>query len=337
MDPISHLACGRTLIALVRREAATRGAVGAAVLGSVAPDVDAGFVPFGWDRYLRAHEIGTHSLLGALACAVLTAAVIRPARRDAPFLRLVTAAAIGTFSHLTLDVISGARLRLFWPIADPHVSLPLVAMADPVLLSLLVLAVILLAVVGPQRQRIAAGIALAAVALFLTVKGVLALNAVQAYESARPPDAVDARVIEAAWGTLREWTVFDRTGDEVRAWRVTAGVPGADLLLHWPRPRIDGVVSASTAWPTVRNFQRPHDLQLVTVAARSSGHLTVLWSDVRFCWDANTRPTSGDQPILLAGDGRRLACGLWFGGEVDADGRLVRQIVRVGTWVHARP
>jgi len=259
---------------------------------------------------------------------VLTAAVIRPARRDTPFLRLVAAAAIGSLSHLTLDVVSGARIRLFWPVADPHVSLPLVAMADPILLTLLVLAVIALAVFGRPRQRVVSALALGVIALFLTAKGVLAINAVRAYESARPPEPVEARVIEAGWGTLREWTVSDRTADNVRAWRVTAGVPGADLLLHWPRPRLEGLVAASTAWPTVRNFQRPHNLQLATVAARSNGHLTVLWSDVRFCWDANIRPATGDQPVLLAADGRRIACGLWFGGEVDADGRLVRQVVQ---------
>ncbi len=52
MDPISHVAFGRTLVALTRSDGATRGTVGAAVLGSLAPDVDAVFMPFGWDRYL---------------------------------------------------------------------------------------------------------------------------------------------------------------------------------------------------------------------------------------------------------------------------------------------
>jgi len=334
MDPISHVAFGRTLVAL--EEPATRGTIGAAMLGSLAPDIDALFMPFGWDRYLRAHEIGTHSLLGALACAVLSAAVIRPARRGTRFTRLLGGAAIGTLSHVVLDVVSGARLRLFWPFADLHVTLPLVAMADPILLSLLVAGVIGLTAAGRRHQRFAAAAALTIVGLFLSVKGMLALSAIHAYESVRPADPVDARVVEAGWATMREWTVFDRTATEVRAWRVKAFKPGAELWLQWPRPRLDGLVAASTAWPTVRNFQRPHELQLATVAAQSGGHVTVLWSDVRFCWDASARPATGDQPVLLAGDGRRLACGLWFGGEVDADGRFVRQIVRVGTWVQAR-
>ena len=336
MDPVSHVAFGRTLIALRRPGSTASGTIGAAMLGSLTPDIDAAFMPFGWDRYLRVHEIGTHSILGALACAVLTGGVIWPARRETRFTWLLGGAAIAALGHLALDVVSGAALRLFWPFADRHVTLPLVAMADPILLSLLVAGVIALIAAGRHRQRLAAGIALAVVGLFLSVKGMLALNALHAYESARPTETVDARVVEAGWATMRDWTVFDRTESEVRAWRVKAGSPGADLLLHWPRPRLDGLVAASTAWPTVRNFQRPHDLQLVTIAAQTDGHVTVLWSDLRFCSDARDRPSPGDQPVLLGDDGRRMACALWFGGEADADGRLVRQIVRVGTWVQTR-
>ena len=228
------------------------------MLGSLTPDIDAAFMPFGWDRYLRVHEIGTHSILGALACAVLTAgrdlagtprdAFHMAARRcgdrhpwpPRPRRRLRRGA----------SACSGRSLTA-------HVTLPLVAMADPILLSLLVAGVIALIVAGRHRQRLAAGAALAVVGLFLSVKGMLALSALHAYESARPAETVDARVVEAGWATMRDWTVFDRTESEVRAWRVKAGSPGADLLLHWPRPRLDGLVAASTAWPTVRNFQRP--------------------------------------------------------------------------------
>ena len=336
MDPISHLAFGRTLVALTRQGRSTRGTIGAAMLGSLAPDVDAVFMPFGWDRYLRAHEIGTHSLVGAMACAVVSAALIRPARRETRFVALLSGAAIGTLSHLVLDVVSGARVRLFWPFADPHVTVPLVAMADPILLSILVAGAIGVVLARGRHQRVAAAAALTIAGVFLAVKGVLALSAIRTYELGRSADPVDARVVEASWGTLREWTVFDRTASEVRAWGVRAGTPRADLLLHWPRPRLEGLVGDSIDWPTVRNFQRPHELQLVTVAAEAGGHFMVLWSDVRFCWDASARPPSGDQPVLLAADGRRLACGLWFGGEVDADGRVLRQIVRVGTWVQTR-
>src|SRR3954453_19999331 len=163
MDPISHLAFGRTLIALARQGRSRRGTIGAAMLGSLAPDIDAVFMPFGWDRYLRAHEIGTHSLIGALACAAASAAVVRSARRETRFSPLFGAAAIGTLSHLVLDVASGARVRLFWPLADRHITLPLVAMADPILLALLVAGVIGLILAGRDRQQIAAAAGLSVV------------------------------------------------------------------------------------------------------------------------------------------------------------------------------
>ena len=99
---------------------------------------------------------------------------------------------------------------------------------------------------------------------------------------------------------------------------------------------VAGLHVMSATWPAVRNFRHAHDLTLATVAAQNDGRVEVLWSDVRFCWDAGSQPPSEGQPVLVAEDGRRVACGLWFGGEVDADGRLVRQIVRVGTWVQAR-
>ena len=46
----------------------------AASLGALAPDVDALFMPAGWDIYLRAHDIGTHSLVGSVPVAFAVAA-----------------------------------------------------------------------------------------------------------------------------------------------------------------------------------------------------------------------------------------------------------------------
>ena len=83
MDPVSHVAFGRTLMALDSRRTLGPGAIAACVLGSLAPDLDAVFMPIGWDIYLRHHQGGTHSLIGSIACAALTAAVVRPLRNAA--------------------------------------------------------------------------------------------------------------------------------------------------------------------------------------------------------------------------------------------------------------
>ena len=67
MDPVSHVIFGRTLIALDRRGRFGAGAIAAAVLGALAPDIDVLAVWRGWDVYLRVHEIGTHSIVGSVA------------------------------------------------------------------------------------------------------------------------------------------------------------------------------------------------------------------------------------------------------------------------------
>ena len=141
MDPLSHAAFGSTLIGAVTSNqlepARCAACVVAAALGSLAPDLDAALMPFGWDRYLRAHEVGTHTIVGTLACAPVTAAAVRFFSRPGSYWRLTLSAWIGAASHVLLDLVSGARLRPGWPLIDTAVSVPLVAMADPWLLALL--------------------------------------------------------------------------------------------------------------------------------------------------------------------------------------------------------
>jgi len=142
MDPVSHAALGRTLIAAFaagrQRARPPRARVAAAVLGALSPDLDALLMPFGWDRYLRVHEIGTHTIAGTLACAALTAAAVRLFAREGRYAWLLLPAWLGAGSHVLLDLLSSARLRPGWPAVDTVVSLPVVAMADPWLFALCV-------------------------------------------------------------------------------------------------------------------------------------------------------------------------------------------------------
>ena len=131
MDPLSHVVIGRALIAAVDDDTdrRRRGAGAAAVLGALAPDVDAIMVPFGWDIYLRAHEIGTHSVAGALLVggasglivAALARVLVRTGRPD--LRRFALAGIVGALSHVALDLVCGARIRLAWPFADGRVTL----------------------------------------------------------------------------------------------------------------------------------------------------------------------------------------------------------------------
>src|SRR5258705_13863449 len=77
MDPLTHVVVGRAVIAALPDEHRLgRGAAAAAVLGALAPDVDAPVALAGWGRYLRVHEIGTHSIAGAAVAAWAAAAVV---------------------------------------------------------------------------------------------------------------------------------------------------------------------------------------------------------------------------------------------------------------------
>ena len=130
---------------------------------------DAVLMPVGWDIYLRVHEIGSHSLLGSLGIAALSALVVRLSVRGSRYPRLVAAAWIGGLSHLALDILSGAQVLLGWPLTNGRMSLPLVAMAEPVLIAIFLIGSFALLMAGSQarRQRLAAAVVLA-VALYFT-------------------------------------------------------------------------------------------------------------------------------------------------------------------------
>jgi len=76
MDPLTHIVIGRAVVAAARDESRNRVVGAAAILGALSPDVDSALVFAGWDRYVRAHQFGTHSLLGALTMAMVTAVVV---------------------------------------------------------------------------------------------------------------------------------------------------------------------------------------------------------------------------------------------------------------------
>ena len=341
MDPVSHMAFGRTLIRLVpftrRLDSPPRGCVAAAVLGSLSPDLDAAVMPLGWDRYLRVHEVGTHTIVGSLACALVTAAVVLAFARQTRYSWLTLSAWIGAVSHILLDLVSSARMRPGWPFVDAVVSLPLVAMADPWLFTLCVCGPVALWIAGRSRGRQTGAMVLAVLAVFFLVKAALGILAFSSYERAsnRSGENVLARVIEAKWASLSTWHIFDRTATRVRVW--SAGTDGSVLeVLSWPVGPDTTLVSSSRSLSTVRNFLRAHELGFAVTLPQGEGRTVVLWSDIRFCWDA--KPDVPDlEPIVQSATGaRRIACALWFGGELDAEGRPQLEMVKVGGFTQTR-
>ena len=317
MDPLSHIVAGRAVVAMVDNGCHGRGFGAAAILGALSPDLDIVLAPAGWDIYLRAHQAGTHSIVGGLLVACAAAAVVRrllPGSRYAP---LAVAAAGAAMSHLALDAVSGARIRLAWPFADPRVGVPLVAMADPWLIAIFVTGLLAL---WPARRRLRtiAAVTLGAAIAFLCLKGALLDRAVRAAHL----DAASPRAAEVRWGSLTEWDVYDRTPTAVRAWRINSEKGPAFLRLSQPLLGESTLVVASRSLDTVKNFLRAHEFGFAVETVESDGRTAVRWSDLRYCG--------------RSADGA-LRCTLWFGGVFGPDGRALTQEVTIGTHQQRRP
>jgi membrane-bound metal-dependent hydrolase YbcI (DUF457 family) len=330
MDPVSHVAFGRTLIALDGDRRLGPGGIAACLVGSLIPDVDAVFMPSGWDVYLVHHQGGTHSLIGSIACAVVAAALVK-ARVAGRFGSLLLAAWAGTAGHVLLDLISGADVRVLWPFG-PRAAVPLFAMADPWLGGVLVLGVLWL-VLGRARARHAAGIVL------IVVIGISAAKAMLYVRTRYVADAQDPsaqmRRAEVEWGSLTRWLVYAAGPDSVNARRVDPLTGTVTPLMDVARNVHDPLVERSLQFDTVQNFLAAHDVTFAVVTGDRSTQ-QVLWSDLRYCGEPERHvppwaPTS-------AGGSSPVSCGLWFGGEFEpGTGAPRAAIVHVGHIVQRRP
>jgi membrane-bound metal-dependent hydrolase YbcI (DUF457 family) len=329
MDPVSHALFGRALVATVRTPAArSRGLAAAAVLGALSPDIDCVFMPVGWDIYLRVHSVGTHSLIGALAVAALTGGFVHLLVRSSAF-ALLTAAVAGALSHLLLDVICGAPLQLLWPISTREFALPLVAMADPWLLGMLVFATV--AFTARRNTASDARRLVAAITLFLAAKGALLYVALNQPHTIERGGIAAASMVTARWGSLRDWYVFDRTATRLLKWRITALGGPATTEISWPLPAESTLVRASRSLDTVRNFLDVHRFAFAREQATDLDRRLVMWSDVRFC-----AVVSGGEGRVAAAASEHLDCQLWVGGVFGRDGRAIAQQVRIGGFVQNR-
>src|SRR5436190_320903 len=130
MDPVSHLLMGRIAVAALERrpgETFGPGTGTAACLGALAPDIDFVLMPSGWDLYLRLHQVGTHSGMGACLLGGAVGLLLRFTVRGSRTYRLALAASIAAGTHLLLDLCSGASIGLAWPFLSTSFTLPLVA------------------------------------------------------------------------------------------------------------------------------------------------------------------------------------------------------------------
>jgi membrane-bound metal-dependent hydrolase YbcI (DUF457 family) len=319
MDPLTHIVVGRALTAAAARDVRPQSlALGAAaVTGALCPDIDSIVAFAGWDRYLRVHQFGTHSLLGAVLVACSAAALVRLRSPRSGWLPLLGAAIGGALSHVALDLVSGAEIAIGWPLFERRISLPLVAMADPWLITVCV-AGLLCVWRGRVPMRAAARLLIATVCLFLVFKGAMLASALVSTDVPRTtPNAVEAR-----WGSFTEWTVYGRSADAVHATMVaSSGAPGV-LVMSEAVESDSPLVAASKSLDAVRNFLAVHEFAFPVVRTGKAAQVTVMWSDLRYCSPAPS-PDS-------------IRCDIWAGGVFDRSGRAVTQEVRVGGLIQRR-
>jgi membrane-bound metal-dependent hydrolase YbcI (DUF457 family) len=320
MDPVSHVALGYALINLRPR----RGSVLAVTLGALSPDIDVVLLPTGWDRYVVAHQAGTHSLIGAVICGLLAGALARAVRRGSSFAVLAGAAVVGALSHVWFDLVCGASIRVWWPVSETVLSnRGLFAMADPVAAFVIALSAMLVWQARESRRRRAVWI-IGLFACFIAGKTASRLYAEALFAPGR---ARPAERVEAAWGSIARWHFYSRTPTSLERWDV-------DIVTRSGRRQIevalvDGdagdarLAAASLEWETVRNFRRSHDLTFSTVThtGPNSGDARVMWSDLRYC---------------RIGAGHALQCSVRVGGEVSANASRPRLIVEIGQFVQTR-
>ena len=334
MDPVSHAIVGSTLV-VADRQARLGSAAGAmAAVGALSPDVDLVVAPFGWDRYLGVHEIGTHSIPGALCCAAVAAALAY-AGGAGSYRLLAVASGVGALSHLALDVLSGATIRLLWPFADTRFSAPLVAMADPWLAGILAIGFFVRWMPRVDRALVAR-VALAAATALLVSKAVLLEQAWRHYSNATAAVPAVAALPEAEWGSLTGWLFSDRIEDGVRRWHVDVRTGDVQQRLEVAANLGTEVARRSIGFEPVRHLRRTHEFVFAS-AQDVTGGTRVIWSDVRYCWN----PTALGQLTIRPGLPQRptqapLACGLWFGGMIGPDGTLEHELVIVGDYVRER-
>src|SRR5207245_5816706 len=142
---------------------------------------------------------------------------------------------------------------------------------------------------------------------------------------------VPLTAVEAQWGSLTEWQIFERAPTELRAWSVGArGGPPAIVMREALGPDTP-LVQISRSLDAVQNFLAVHEFAFPVEKPAGLGRTEVLWSDLRYCW-----PTRPDDAPLVRTRGSRSG-GVWVGALFGIGPRPVTQRGPVGAAPDTRP
>jgi membrane-bound metal-dependent hydrolase YbcI (DUF457 family) len=292
-----------------------KGMTAALVLGSMLPDVDAALAPRGFDFYLRAHSSGTHSFVGAIVEALLLGGLLRARVRGSRALTLLTASWVGVLGHVFWDLADGSDIKLLRPFSDTAFGWHLVAMGDPIVLSILAGAVVC-SWRWPQRAPRIAVAGLVMLGLLLAVKTVSQRWARTRYGESMVTRTTGAFEVAPEIGGLFDWTIYDRVGNKVRAWRIDARKGTVRLAFERNDAFDSPAVATSRRLPVVRAFFEFSKIPFVRVETEGTRYL-VLWSDVRYCSASE--------------------CDLSFGGVFDQAAAPLYQMIQIGGFRQRRP
>jgi membrane-bound metal-dependent hydrolase YbcI (DUF457 family) len=315
VDPVSHLLFGRTVALTIRRRPEMHGLTSALVLGSILPDIDILLVPRGFDWYLRAHAAGTHSLVGSIIEAGLLALFLRVVVRGSRLPTLLAASWVGAAGHIFTDLAAGSDIRVLEPFSRAVVGWHLVAMGDVMVLSTLAAAV-LCAWRWPPRAPPIAAAALCVLALLLGVKAASQARALARYHEAVIADPPIAVEVEPDVFHPFEWTIYDRIGERVRAWRVHGRAGTVSLAFERLDARGASLAALSLELPVVRRFVALSRIPFARLEREGERRL-VFWSDARWC--------SSER------------CDVSFGGTFDAGDVPLDQLIQIGDFRQTRP
>jgi membrane-bound metal-dependent hydrolase YbcI (DUF457 family) len=292
-----------------------KGMTAALVLGSMLPDADAALAPLRFDLYLRAHASGTHSLVGAMVETCVLAVVLHTLVRGSRLLTLLIASWVGVIGHIFWDLADGSDMNVLRPFSDAPFGWHLVAMGDPIVLGILAVA----ALFAWRWRRCAPPIAIAALVmlgLLVAVKTASQQWARARYDEAVMTEARGAVEVAPEIGRLFDWTIYDRVGNRVRAWRVDAR-NGSVVLAFERHDALDFlVVWMSCFLLAFCAFLDSSKIPFVRVEYEGAQRL-VLWSDIRNC--------------------SAIDCDLSFGGVFDAAMAPLYQVIQIGGFRQRRP
>lgn len=136
MDPVTHLLVGAAIgVNSGGGFSLTNGALAASAIGAVIPDLD--FIAQLWGDlvYLKQHRGFSHSLPGLFLTAFCLGRVLMFFYSGFNFYSLFFWAFLGGLSHTGLDLFNSYGVKVFWPFSNKMLTVNLLNLVDPVLLS----------------------------------------------------------------------------------------------------------------------------------------------------------------------------------------------------------